>query len=210
MTSIHRSCAPFRSVGRFSCCCPSTYTRWPMLPNTRAPTARWIWSRWRTSWGKLASLRHHGLEGSSHLSCNGLEIDRQRHRATIHGRDLELTVTEFQLVWTMASRPGHVHTREQLFESCKRGRNGAQLRTVDAHIKAIRRKLRDHAGYYPNDPRDRLLPPVGSKRRLAVRLGRRQRGSQGTDECCRAAPRLGFVLEPTVLTLSLRQAGEGT
>jgi two-component system, OmpR family, phosphate regulon response regulator PhoB len=97
--------------------------------------------------GKLACLRHHRLtSNSSFLSCNGLEIDRQRHRATVHGRDLRLTVTEFQLVWTLASRPGFVHTREQLFESCQRGRNGAQLRTVDAHIKAIRRKLREHAG----------------------------------------------------------------
>ena len=73
----------------------------------------------------------------------GLSIDRRRHRATIDDRRLDLTPTEFRLLWMLSSQPGFVLPREELTEACLSAAATVQQRTIDAHIKAIRRKLED-------------------------------------------------------------------
>jgi two-component system phosphate regulon response regulator PhoB len=82
---------------------------------------------------------------SDTINTQGLLIDRRRHRAAIDRRQLDLTPTEFRLLWTLASKPGFVMARGQLTDSCA-GTNGiVQERTVDAHVKSIRRKLGERA-----------------------------------------------------------------
>ena len=80
------------------------------------------------------------------LSRAGLCLDRLSHRAWADDRILQLTPTEFKLLWELMRRPGYVLNRTELTELCCASKLSVQTRTIDAHIKSIRRKLRDHAG----------------------------------------------------------------
>jgi DNA-binding response OmpR family regulator len=79
------------------------------------------------------------------VDCQSLHLDRTRHRASVDGRLLVLTPTEFKLLWELACRPGEVLSRADLTRLCRGPNASAQARTVDAHIKSIRRKLQDQA-----------------------------------------------------------------
>lgn len=72
-----------------------------------------------------------------------LEIDRARHEARWAGRDLGLTAAELELLAALAERPGVVWPRERLLARLPAGgtADGRDLRTVDAHVKNLRRKL---------------------------------------------------------------------
>jgi DNA-binding response OmpR family regulator len=86
-----------------------------------------------------------GTTTTDRLSCHGIELDRAQHRAWNEDRPLRLTPTEFKLLWTLASRPGDVLPRTDLTKLCRGSTGAIQTRTVDAHIKSIRRKLQDNA-----------------------------------------------------------------
>lgn len=85
-------------------------------------------------------------DGQHLLERGGLQIDRRRHHVTLHGRTLPLTLTEFRIIWALALRPGFVVSRRQLTDACRRADSPVQERTIDVHIKSIRRKLKSHAG----------------------------------------------------------------
>jgi DNA-binding response OmpR family regulator len=68
-------------------------------------------------------------------------VDTHRRSVTVRDTPVELTATEFDLLATMARQPGRVFTRSQLLESLHGVVVEAYERTVDAHIKNIRRKL---------------------------------------------------------------------
>jgi two-component system phosphate regulon response regulator PhoB len=71
----------------------------------------------------------------------GVRIDRVRHRATAAGRELPLTPTEFRLLECMLRQPGRAFTRSQLMDVAI-GEGAIVLeRTIDVHIKTLRRKL---------------------------------------------------------------------
>jgi DNA-binding response OmpR family regulator len=70
-----------------------------------------------------------------------LRVDPARRRVTVNGDLKHLTPTEFDLLRTMAARPGVVFTREQLLAEVWGWRDGSGLRTVDSHIRGLRRKL---------------------------------------------------------------------
>jgi two-component system response regulator ChvI len=80
-------------------------------------------------------------EAAEHLRCGGLELDGGRHEARWKGRPLSLTVTEFRLLSALASRPGYVRSREQLLQASFPNDQYMSERTVDTHIKRLRRKL---------------------------------------------------------------------
>jgi DNA-binding response OmpR family regulator len=86
-----------------------------------------------------AVLRRHGA--ASPLRAGPLEIDRDRRSVKLHGRPIELTATEFDLLSAMASAPGRVFTRAQLVEHLRRSGEDCLERTVDAHVMNIRRKI---------------------------------------------------------------------
>lgn len=71
----------------------------------------------------------------------GLDIDEARHRATWHGRDLELTAVEFRLLKVLAETPGRVWSRAQLVDRLYTDGRVVTDRTVDSHVKNLRRKL---------------------------------------------------------------------
>jgi two-component system catabolic regulation response regulator CreB len=70
------------------------------------------------------------------------EIDEARCCIRISGTNLELTRYEFRLVRTLAARPGRVFTREQLLAAGWEEPTASTDRTVDAHIKTLRSKMR--------------------------------------------------------------------
>ncbi len=74
--------------------------------------------------------------------CGDLVMDRARHSCTWKDKSVRLTVTEFLILRTLALRPGHVKTREQLMESAYSDNVYIDDRTIDSHIKRIRKKLR--------------------------------------------------------------------
>lgn len=70
------------------------------------------------------------------------QIDEERCRITFRGVALELTRNEYRLLRTLAARPGRVLSREQLLAAAWDDPGASLDRTVDAHVKTVRAKLR--------------------------------------------------------------------
>jgi DNA-binding response OmpR family regulator len=76
------------------------------------------------------------------LNVGAMRIDQSRRRVWLSDDDeAQLTATEFDLLVALAVRPEVVRTREQLLAEVWGYRDGSGLRTVDSHIRALRRKL---------------------------------------------------------------------
>lgn len=71
-----------------------------------------------------------------------LEMDPARHRVTWEGKDVTLTVTEFLILEALAQRPGFVKSRDQLMDTAYQDDVYVDDRTIDSHIKRLRRKFR--------------------------------------------------------------------
>lgn len=76
------------------------------------------------------------------LSRGRLSMDPARHRVAWAGQNVTLTVTEFLILETLAQRPGIVKTRNQLMDAAYQDDIYVDDRTIDSHIKRIRRKFR--------------------------------------------------------------------
>lgn len=70
-----------------------------------------------------------------------LRIDEGRHEAWLDGRELELTPTEWGLLLAMASAPGRVYSRYELVNRVRGYEYAGYERTIDSHVKNLRRKL---------------------------------------------------------------------
>lgn len=79
------------------------------------------------------------------ISCNGVALDLKRYQASVEGRKIELTRSEFKLLTTLISNPGQAFERSELIESALGEDTLVLERTIDVHIRAIRRKLGDLA-----------------------------------------------------------------
>jgi DNA-binding response OmpR family regulator len=75
------------------------------------------------------------------LTIDGLEVDLERRRVRVDGHDVHLTVTEFDLLAHLARRPGVVCSREQLLAEVWGYADGTGPRTVDSHVRELRRKI---------------------------------------------------------------------
>jgi two-component system response regulator BaeR len=71
----------------------------------------------------------------------GLSMDETRYEAILDGKPLELTPVEFRLLNTLASRPGRIFPRAELLDSLYADHRVVADRTVDSHVKNLRRKL---------------------------------------------------------------------
>lgn len=71
-----------------------------------------------------------------------LVMDGDRHLCTWKGEPVKLTVTEFLLLKALAQRPGHVKNRDQLMDAAYGENIYVDDRTIDSHIKRLRKKLR--------------------------------------------------------------------
>ncbi|HSX57013.1 MAG TPA: response regulator transcription factor [Sphingomonas sp.] len=76
------------------------------------------------------------------LERGRLTMDPARHKVTWDGGNVTLTVTEFLILETLAQRPGIVKTRNQLMDAAYQDDIYVDDRTIDSHIKRVRRKFR--------------------------------------------------------------------
>lgn len=81
--------------------------------------------------GAASAVQHIGL----------LRIDRDTHRVTVDGVEVELTPKEYELVAMLAERPGAVRTREDIIDQVWDTNWYGPTKTLDVHISALRRKL---------------------------------------------------------------------
>ncbi len=97
------------------------------------------------------------------LVSQGIMIDRRRHRATMGDTPLDLTPSEFGLLATFVRQPGRAFSRAELIDVALGDDAIVLERTIDVHVRALRKKLRTHAdliqtvrgiGYRFRDPAD--------------------------------------------------------
>ena len=86
--------------------------------------------------------------GDSVLTRGNLVLDSGRHQCSWKGQDVSLTVTEFLLLKALATRPGHVKNRDQLMDAAYGESIYVDDRTIDSHIKRLRRKFKEADGEF--------------------------------------------------------------
>jgi len=86
-----------------------------------------------------------GVTASDVIRAGGLLMDVDAHRVEVRGQEVHLTPTEFGLLQALAERPSHALTRSEMIESGLGYSYEGLERTVDSHVRNLRRKL-DEAG----------------------------------------------------------------
>jgi DNA-binding response OmpR family regulator len=79
-----------------------------------------------------------------------LTVDPGRHAVTVAGAAVELTSTEFRILHFLASRSGHVFTRDQILDHLWGNEKAVVDRTIDVHIRNLREKMGPAAGLIKN------------------------------------------------------------
>lgn len=79
------------------------------------------------------------------IEAQGVTIDRHRHRALYQEEELPLTPTEFRLLEAMLRQPGRAFTRHELMDSAIGDDAIVLERTIDVHVKSLRKKLGEEA-----------------------------------------------------------------
>ena len=95
-----------------------------------------------------AVLRRHETSNNNDISDEimrrgELVLDPARHLSTWREKEVNLTVTEFLLIQSLARHPGHVKSRDQLIDAAYGENMYVDDRTIDSHIKRLRRKFKD-------------------------------------------------------------------
>ncbi len=72
-----------------------------------------------------------------------LVLDRTRHTCTWKGKPVDLTITEFLILYALVEKPGFVKTRDQLIDEAYGSNVYVDDRTIDSHIKRLRRKFKE-------------------------------------------------------------------
>ncbi len=91
--------------------------------------------------GELAREREDG-QGEPVIVRGLMTLDPGRHLCTWQNRPVELTVTEFLILKSLAQRPGHVKNRDQLMDAAYGEHIYVDDRTIDSHIKRLRKKFK--------------------------------------------------------------------
>ena len=126
----------------------------------------------------LLRRKQQGSADRDVLVSQGIMIDRRRHRATAGDRALELTPSEFGLLTALVRQPGRAFTRTELIDVALGDDALVLERTIDVHIRALRKKLGPHAdliqtvrgiGYRLRDPADVLSPSGDSSQDVLAR-----------------------------------------
>jgi two-component system phosphate regulon response regulator PhoB len=88
----------------------------------------------------------HEETAAERLEIGGIELDVSAHQLRVRGRETPLTATEFRLLRLLMERAGRVQTRGQLLSDVWGYAEDIDSRTVDTHIRRVRRKLGPEAG----------------------------------------------------------------
>lgn len=77
------------------------------------------------------------------LACGPVRMDLARHEVTVRGEPVELPPKEFELLEALLRRPGHLLTRERLIDEVWGPDYFGDTRTLDVHVKRLRRKIEE-------------------------------------------------------------------
>jgi two-component system alkaline phosphatase synthesis response regulator PhoP len=80
------------------------------------------------------------------IEAGSLIIDATGHKVSCDGKSIDLTPTEFRLLWALVGQPERVFSRGQLLETALENQFEGYERTIDAHVKNLRRKLTQASG----------------------------------------------------------------
>jgi two-component system, OmpR family, response regulator ChvI len=97
--------------------------------------------------GDLARERD-DAQGEPVIVRGAMTLDPARHLCTWRGLPVELTVTEFLILKSLAQRPGHVKNRDQLMDAAYGEHIYVDDRTIDSHIKRLRKKFKTVDGEF--------------------------------------------------------------
>jgi two-component system, OmpR family, response regulator len=84
-------------------------------------------------------------DGRDVIQADGLEIDLAKRTVEVDGRPVSLTYVEFELLRTLAARPGRVYSRQALLEALWGDYAYREPRTIDVHVRHLREKLETDA-----------------------------------------------------------------
>lgn len=93
----------------------------------------------------LLRRREGNSVNGSVLVSQGVMVDRERHRVTVEDKPLDLTPSEFGLLEALVRQPGRVFSRSELIDAALGGDSLVLERTIDVHIRSLRKKLGPHA-----------------------------------------------------------------
>jgi DNA-binding response OmpR family regulator len=121
----------------------------------------------------LLRRRNAGDDEGAVIASQGVTIDSERHRAMVDGKPLDFTPSEFGLLGALMRRPGRVFSRSELIDAALGGDSLVLERTIDVHIRSLRKKLGVNAdlvetvrgiGYRFRDPDEARVQrrPVGA------------------------------------------------
>jgi two-component system response regulator ChvI len=96
----------------------------------------------------LGKAETEGGPGPDIIQRGELLLDSARHLCTWKAKPVDLTVTEFLLLKALAQRPGHVKNRDQLMDSAYGENIYVDDRTIDSHIKRLRKKFKQVDGEF--------------------------------------------------------------
>lgn len=118
---------------------------------------------------RLAIGRQGTDQQTTRVQASGITIDEASYSAKVHGKPLDLTYKEFQLLHFLAAHPSRVFTREQLLSEVWGYDYFGGTRTVDVHVRRLRAKLGDldqligtvrNVGYLFNETDEDAPTPV--------------------------------------------------
>ena len=115
------------------------YVTKPFSPRALSARVRAVLRRTRSQPGMSGQP---GISGQPAILRLGLlEIDQAAHRARLDGQELQLTPNEFKLLSVLAQHPGQALSREQLLDALHGAAFASFERSINSHIKNLRRKL---------------------------------------------------------------------
>ena len=89
--------------------------------------------------------RERAANGTAHspVTYKHIDVDPARRRVLVHGKEVELTFNEFELLYVLLSHPGIVFSREALLSRVWKDETFVTVRSVDTLIKRLRKKIED-------------------------------------------------------------------
>jgi two-component system phosphate regulon response regulator PhoB len=94
-----------------------------------------------------ALLRRRASASQDIVESGPLTLDRTSLKVTLDGRRLDLTSTEFKLISLLVGKAGSIQSREELLQEVWGYSSTVDTRTVDTHMRRLREKFGEHAGY---------------------------------------------------------------
>lgn len=88
-----------------------------------------------------AVLRRSGVQKTRVIKRDGIEINPLKHTVSVHGKDIQMTLKEYELLYMLMEHPGTVYTREQILDHVWGLEYDGETRTIDVHIRTLRQKL---------------------------------------------------------------------